>query len=169
MGRIFFSILLFIIVGALQATIVPQIRLLGGGPDLIFLMVLAWSINADLEDGIIWAFVGGIAQDLQSLAPIGTSSLGLLILVFAISGLGRQVYRIGLILLIGLVLFGTLFHQLILIAVLWLTGHHIDFFTDLAYVVAPTIFYNLLLILPVYWFVRRIQHRIARPTLRSFS
>lgn len=167
MGKFFLSIPIFIIISAIQATVIPQIRLLGGGPDLIFLMVLSWSINADLEDGVIWAFVGGIAQDLQSIAPIGTSSFGLLILVFGIGGLGRQVYRIGFFLLIGLVIFGTLFHQLVIIFILWFTGHSIDLFTDLAYVVAPTIFYNLLLILPVYWFVRRFQRRITRATLQS--
>ena len=165
MGR-FLSLPILIIAAALQATVIPQIRLLGGGPDLIFLLVLAWSIDADLEEGVIWAFVGGILQDLMSFAPLGTTSFGLLILVFAIGGLGRQVYQIGFILLIGLVLFGTLFHQLVLMVILFLTGHNIAWLTDLAYVVAPTIFYNLLFILPIYWFVRRTQRRLARRKTR---
>lgn len=159
MGR-FLSVPFLIIAAALQASFVPQIRLLGGGPDLVFLLVLAWSINSELEEGVVWAFVGGIAQDLLSAAPSGSSVMGLLILVFAISGLGRQVYRIGFVTLIGLVLVGTLVQQIILMIILALSGFRIEWLTDLSFVVAPTIFYNLIFIWPVYWFVRIVQRRI---------
>lgn len=159
MGR-FLSVPFLIIAAALQASFVPQIRLLGGGPDLVFLLVLAWSINSELEEGVVWAFVGGIAQDLLSAAPSGSSVMGLLILVFAISGLGRQVYRIGFVTLIGLVLVGTTVQQIILMIILALSGFRIEWLTDLSFVVAPTIFYNLIFIWPVYWFVRIVQRRI---------
>lgn len=159
MGR-FLSVPFLIIAAALQASFVPQIRLLGGGPDLVFLLVVAWSINSELEEGVVWAFVGGIAQDLLSAAPSGSSVMGLLVLVFAISGLGRQVYRIGIATLIGLVLAGTLAQQIILMIILALSGFRVEWLTDFSYVVAPTIFYNLILIWPVYWFVRVVQRRI---------
>ncbi|MEQ8673560.1 MAG: rod shape-determining protein MreD [Aggregatilineales bacterium] len=159
MGR-FLSLPILIIAAALQASFVPQIRLLGGGPDLVFLLVLAWAINADLEESVIWAFVGGICQDLLSAAPVGTSVVGMLLIVFAISGIGRQVYRTGFVVLVGMVLIGTLLQQILIMIILWFTGWHINWLVDLTYIVAPTIFYNLLLILPVYWFVRRTQRGI---------
>jgi len=158
MGK-FLSLPILLIAAALQASFVPQIRLLGGGPDLVFLLVIAWSINAELDDSIVWAFVGGIAQDLLSAAPTGTSVLGMLIIIFAVSGLGRQVYRIGIVILVGLVLGGTLLQQVIEMVIIWLVGFEVNWLVDFAYIVAPTMFYNLLLILPVYWFVRRIQRR----------
>ena len=60
----FLSIPLLGVAAALQASLMPQIRLLGGEPDLVFLLVIAWAINRELEDGVIWAFVGGILLDL---------------------------------------------------------------------------------------------------------
>lgn len=159
----FLSLPVMIVLAAIQASVVPQIRLLGGGPELVFLMVLAWSINADLEEGVVWAFIGGIAYDLLSAAPTGATTLGLLVVVFAVSGLGRQVFRIGFFLLIGLVLAGTLVQQLVFVGVLLFAGRTISIPFDLAYVIAPTMFYNLLLIWPTYWFARRLQRRFAPP------
>jgi rod shape-determining protein MreD len=158
----FLSIPILAIAAALQASFVPQVRLLGGGPDLVLLLVLSWSINSSLREAVTWAFVGGIMLDLLSYNPTGTSSAGLLIIVFAISGLGQRVHHIGFMMIIGLVLFGTLLQQITIMLILALTGYPIDLITGLTYVAAPTILYDLILIWPIYWFVRRTQKRTYR-------
>jgi len=156
----FIGVLILSLAAALQATFIPQIRLAGGSPDLVYLLVVAWAIHSSLEEGVFWAFTGGILQDLISITPIGTSSIGMLLTVFVISGIGQQVYRIGLITLTGIILVGTLIQQLIVALIIVLNGTQIDWLNALGFVVAPTIFYNLMLIWPIYWFVRRIQRRI---------
>jgi rod shape-determining protein MreD len=165
----FLSLPLLAVAAALQATLVPQIRLLGGGPDLVFLVVLAWAINADLQQAILWAFVGGICQDLLSAAPLGTSVLGLLVLIFGISGLGRQFTSIGFLLIIGAVLFGTLANHVVTLLALAVSGYAVDWALSLSYITAPTILYNLLVIWPVYGVIRLIQRRVAagRGAVRS--
>ena len=170
MGR-FLSIPILLLAAVLHGTLIPQIRIGNGAPDLIFLLVIAWAMNSEIEEGVIWAFVGGIAQDLQSIAPLGISTFGMLIIVFGISGLAQRVYGISSLIfsLIAIAIFGTLFHQLILMILLWLTGHSISWGEDITNVVAPTIFYNLVLILPIYWFVRRIQRRAIRPQRGTLS
>ncbi|HVU14736.1 MAG TPA: rod shape-determining protein MreD [Phototrophicaceae bacterium] len=143
----------------LQATIIPQIRILGGQPDLVFLLVLSWSINGRLEQSVVWSFVGGIAQDLLSAAPVGASALGLIFLVFAVDQIKQQVYRVGFLLIVGLVIFGTILQKvvfLIVIAIVGFTIYPVDTFT---YVILPTIAYNLIFIWPIYWLIRRIQRR----------
>jgi rod shape-determining protein MreD len=140
----------------------PQIRLLGGMPDLVFLIVLSWSINTRLEDGVIWSFVGGILYDLLSGAPTGTAALGMLFVVFGISGIGQQVYSIGFLLLAGAVIVGTIFKQLILYFVLTLSGFEVEWLVMIGYVLVPTLIYNIALIAPVYWFIRGIQKRVIR-------
>ncbi len=157
----FISIPLLAIAAALQATFVPQIRFGGGGPDLVFLMVLSWAVNSPLDEGIIWALVGGIMQDLLSAAPLGTSAVGMVMIVFIISGLNRQVYRVGFLLLAAIVLLGSAFQQFVVIVILALTGFSIVLPFDLSYVVAPTIVYNFVLIWPVYFIMRRIQKRLS--------
>jgi rod shape-determining protein MreD len=156
----FLSIPILALAAILQSTLAPQIQILGGRPDFVFLLVLSWSINARLDESVIWAFAGGIMQDLFSVLPIGTSTLGMIPLVFGVTGLGRQVYRIGFILLIGLVIGGTFFKAFIQIAILLLTGHQVTLL-NIGYVVVPTMLYNLVFIWPIYWFVRRVQRRLG--------
>jgi hypothetical protein len=45
--------------------------------------------------------------------------------------------------------------------ILSLVGFDVPLLDSLSYVVVPSIAYNLVLIWPVYWFVRRIQKRLA--------
>jgi rod shape-determining protein MreD len=163
----YLSIIILALAAALQSSFVPQIRILGGEPDLVFLVVLSWSVNASLSEGIVWAFVGGIMQNLLSAAPLGASSMCMILIVFAIDVIRRQVYRISLPMLVLLVIFGSLFYQLMLMLILSLVGFEIPFLESLSYVVVPTIAYNLVLIWPIYWFVRRIQKLLSggRPAL----
>ena len=156
----FLSIPILALAAALQATFVPQIRILSGGPDLVFLLVIAWSINSRLEDGVIWAFAGGIMLDLLSYTPTGASVLGLLCIVFAIYALERRVYRIGFVLMVGVILVGTFWQQWVALLVLALSGFSVNWALALTAVIIPTIFYNLVLFWPTYWFVRRLQKRL---------
>lgn len=144
-----------IIAAALQVSFTPQIRILGGAPDLVFLIVLAWAINARLEEGVTWAFVGGITRDLLTGAPTGASVLGMLLVVFALDRLRQQVFGIGLVTLAGLVVGGTLVQQAAYMFVNVLVGYRVYPVEMLTYVVFPTVAYNLVFIWPVYWFVRR--------------
>ncbi|MFN8447337.1 MAG: rod shape-determining protein MreD [Anaerolineae bacterium] len=146
----------------LQSTFIPQIRILGGEPDLVFLLTLSWAINGRLEQGVAWAFVGGIAEDLLSAAPTGASVLGLLALVFGIDQLKQQVYRVGFLMVIGIVIAGTILDKLIYMIVVATAGFTIYPLENLTYVILPTIAYNLVFIGPVYWVVRRIQRRTGR-------
>lgn len=154
---------LLMIAAALQVTFVPQIRVLGGEPDLIFLLVISWALNARLEKGVAWAFVGGIARDLLTAAPTGASVLGLVILVFAIDRLKQQVFGVGLITLVALVVGGTFLQKLIYMAVITFAGYQVRPLDMLTYVILPTVAYNLVVIWPIYWFTRRFLRPSAEP------
>ncbi|TVR18945.1 MAG: rod shape-determining protein MreD [Anaerolineaceae bacterium] len=158
----FLSFPILITAAIMQATFLPNMRLFGGAPDLVYLLVLAWAINANLTNSILWAFVGGLAVDLLSVQPLGTSTFGMLLTVFVINGLGDQLYRIGVLTLIALVFVGTVVQQISILGILALTGFAVDWLYGLSYIIAPTIVYNLIAIWPVYWFVRRVQRRIER-------
>jgi rod shape-determining protein MreD len=171
------SLPLLALASVLQVSFVPQLRILNGIPDLVLLIVLSWSLNTTLEDGVIWAFVGGICKDLLSAAPLGTSVVGMVIVVFGIHAIREQIYSVGLFTLIWSTLLGTTFQQFTVLVILLLAGYGPAFGDRLGYgivldsitsIILPTVFYNLLLILPVYGFVRRIQQRAER-NKRSYS
>lgn len=145
---------------ALQTTLVPQLRLWDGGPDLVFLCVLAWSLRAPLQEGVAWAFAGGIMQDLLSVAPTGQSVIGLVLLVFTVNLLTQQLSRTGLLVLALLAGAGTLAQQLLMWLLFALQGFTVDFLDDLGYVIFPTVIYNLVLIWPVFALLRVLQQRV---------
>jgi rod shape-determining protein MreD len=157
----FVSVPLLVVMVIIQATLVPQIAIQGGRPDLVFLTVVAWSFRTSLNEGVTWAFVGGILLDLLSAAPTGTSVPGLVLVVFAVNILKNQIYRLNLLMLLGIIGVGTFVQQIIIMVILSMTGFTVLFGESLGYVVLPTAVYNLAFALPVYWMVRRIQRRFA--------
>lgn len=168
----FLSLPVLLIAAVLQATLIPRLELPGGGPNLTYLCVLAWSLHAPVSQAALWAFTGGLFNDLLSAIPLGTSSLGLVLLVYFISGLGTQVYRLGLLLLIFMSVFGTLayeFGRLVAIDLFQLVGFvpstapfQLTWGADLTALVFPTMVYNFVLILPIYAILRLFQRRLPR-------
>jgi rod shape-determining protein MreD len=146
---------------ALQSGAAPQMRILGGVPDLVLLCVLAWSVHGHLEEGVTWAVVGGVLRDLLSAAPTGLSAVGLVIMVFVINRLSEQFYRVGLLLLIGFVVVATLISHTISYMLLFLTGTPLDLLSDLTFILVPTLAYNLIFMWPVYGALRWVQVRYA--------
>jgi rod shape-determining protein MreD len=150
----YFGIPLLIVAALLQATVIPQIRVFGGEPDLVFLVVLAYAIRAPFDEGVVWALFGGIVHDLLASTPTGTTALALLIVVFVLDRLRTQIAGVGFLSRIGLTLIGTLIVKGVTILVLSLIGYGTRSVEALTYVVLPSIAYNLVLIVPVYAFVR---------------
>ncbi len=158
-----------IVLAAAQSSIVPSFRLNSGQPDLIFLVVVAWSVRATWGEGIFWAFAGGIAHDLLSLVPLGTSVITLLVALYVIKSVEDQIYSFHPILLLPLVLFGTILnHLLLFLALSVLKGYAIDLIPTIRYFTLPTLFYHVVLIFPVYVIVRLFQSRIAMTPQTGF-
>ena len=55
-----------------QATVLPYLKVLGLRIDLVMILVVCWILIKDVDDGVVWAILGGIFLDLMSLAPFGT-------------------------------------------------------------------------------------------------
>ncbi len=157
----FLSVPVLIVVVIIQATLVPQVAILGGRPDLMFLTVVAWSVYAPLNESVTWAFVGGILLDLLSAAPTGTSIPGLVLVVFVANVLKNQLYSLNWLMLLGIIGIGTIVQQLVIMIILSMTGFIVPFGDSLGYVVLPTAAYNLVFALPIYWVTRQLQRRFA--------
>ena len=112
--------------------------------------------------------MGGIVQDLLSVAPIGASALGLILIVFIVSLLSRGLFRVGPILLSALVVTGTVLHQSVFAFILAATGMPSSYLTTFTYVIVPSAIYNLAAVAFVYFFVRQAQKRL-RPNKQAFS
>lgn len=150
-----FGLPLLVLAAIIQVTFVPQIRLLGGEPNFVMLLVISYAVRARLEESVVWAFIGGLLLDLMTSLPTGASIVSLLLIVFLIDQIRSQLAGVGFLAIIGLVIAGTLTMQFVALALTILSGYNVRLFETLSYVVLPSIAYNLVLVWPVYFFVRR--------------
>ena len=175
MGR-YLSILVLGLAAALSASIIPHaitfvVSLLGnflppleqtrGQLNLVMLFVLCWSLRADLTESLIWALVGGLAIDLLSILPLGTTSIVFILFAFFVNSVARQLFRVRVLFLVAITPLATIALTLYTLFALALTGLSYDFLALLRLVLIPTIVYNSLAVVPVYAVVRLMQRRLA--------
>ena len=145
----------------LQATLLPRFRVLGGQPDLVVVIVLAWASLDREREGMIWAFVGGVFLDLFSGAPLGVSSLALVPITYLIGLTEFGLYRANIILPIVFTAAGALaFHVLYALALQILVGTQIVWLEISWFVILPSVFFDLVLIIPALRILGRWYDRL---------
>ncbi len=150
----------------LQATWIPMGFPDPGRPNLVFLVVAAAAFLAPLEEGLGWAFGGGLLLDLFSGGPMGLSALALMAVVPLAHGLSRPVFR-GRLIMPALVAAGGTFlvegvRGLLLLAL----QYPVDWGVALRQVMLPEALWNTLGMVMLYPVLRALRPRPERPALR---
>ena len=158
---------LLLVSAMLQASALAGLRIQGGQLDLVLLVVISWSLLGRDVEGLAWGFTGGLLLDLFSGAPLGVSSVGLVLAAF-VAGLGKgPVYSDNLLLPPVMTLAGTLIYHLVTLALLVALGLQPPTWSEsLTYVTLPSGLLNLALSLPVFRLLARLYARLhPRKTL----
>lgn len=82
-----FGLLILTLAAILQATVLNRV-MAGPRPDLVLVVVLAWSMLRGVAEGTVGGIAGGLALDLLSGAPFGLHT-GLLALIGSVTALGE--------------------------------------------------------------------------------
>ena len=138
-----------LILAVLQSAVLPHFPILGHVPQLLFLVALAWGSLRGANEGVMWAFVAGICQDLFSAIPMGVTSLGFMVAVL-VAVLAAQVFpenRFFLPLLQGAL--ATIIFIGLYFVLLNIMGYELSWET--AGFLFPLIILHSILILPIYW------------------
>lgn len=137
-------------IALLQGVLLSQVNLWGARPDLMLLVVLAWAMVRNVEEGLLWAFIGGLILDLLSGGPLGAILLALVAVAFLAGqswgqGFGSPVVRLLLLTFLGVVVY-----HLTLLFILTLMGYAVDWRFALTRVIGPSALLNVVLI-PFVW------------------
>ncbi len=133
-------------------------------PDLVLLLVIVGTLIYGGQRGVLWAFVGGVALDLFSAGPMGSSSLALIAAALVAGPGHRTLSRFNVLVPLAAAALGTLAYGLTYILVLYaldftmalpfLQGYTfatsdilLPFLPTLQRVVLPSMVYNTLLML----------------------
>jgi rod shape-determining protein MreD len=164
-GR-YVGIPVLILAAILDVTLMAEFRIGGGAPDLVFMLVVSWALLSTLQEALVWAVVGGVVKDALSVAPLGTSALGMVIVVFLVNSLLGTVRRTNLIIPLPVIAVGTVIYHLAILAVLQIVGYGLPLGEGLLYVTLPTMVYNMILILPVFRTMGLVQQWLAPRRVR---
>jgi rod shape-determining protein MreD len=80
---------LLLVASILQSTAANRIEIRNVKPDLVLLLIVAAALIYGSQAAVGWAFLGGVALDLFSGGPLGSSSLALMAAALVV-GVGRQ-------------------------------------------------------------------------------
>lgn len=134
-----------VLVVLVQATLLARIRLFGVQPNLVLVLVVCWSLLNGVTEGLIFAFLAGLALDIIAGLPLGASSLALMPVCFlAIIG-RRSVYVNNLWLPTLLVALATPLEGWLMLFIRQLNGAPVDWLSTTIHVILPALALNVFL------------------------
>ena len=79
--KLFYNLLVIIIVVILQTTLAPDMNLFGAFPNLIMIVMLSLLFIGRTEDAIWWAGIGGILLDIFSPVHFGVYTISFTLVI----------------------------------------------------------------------------------------
>lgn len=79
-----------ILLAIVQATVLPAFPIFGIAPGLWLVVTIGWSLLRGTREGLVVAFVSGLFIDLLSAAPMGVTSLSLMLAITLVTFLQRH-------------------------------------------------------------------------------
>ncbi|PWH13451.1 MAG: hypothetical protein DDG60_10255 [Anaerolineae bacterium] len=138
----------------LQTAILSRITLLSGTIDLVLLIVVAWALQEQVQSAWHWAALAGLMAGFVSGLPPYVSLLGYILAVGLARFLLRQIWQAPILALFSVTFFSTLLMHLVTFLGLFLNGTSLSLGDVLTLITLPSVFLNLLFVLPVHAVIR---------------
>jgi rod shape-determining protein MreD len=142
---------LLILVALMEVSVLPMFRLYGLQPNLLLVVLVAWLIVRGANEAFILAPIGGVILGLVDGAPVGTALIGLAPLAFLQELRGSQLREGGLIAAVAFTILMSLFYNYTHLAVYTVIGDSGSWITASTRIILPTVFLNVVILLPLYW------------------
>jgi rod shape-determining protein MreD len=138
------------IVAVIDATFMQLFRLWGGAPSLMLMVIVSWTLVADLEDALPWAVMGGIMRDLLSVSPTGSSAVAFVVIVIAIDRIFPKINWHNIAIPPPTVLVASYVYGLMMFGFHRIAGWDVPFLDGLWYIILPGAIMNFAAILIVF-------------------
>lgn len=133
----------------LQTAVLPRFPVFGLTPSLPFLVALAWGLLRGPNEGVIWAFLGGLLMDIFSIAPTGGSALTYMAAILSVIVINQALPTNRFVMPMLLAALATLIQQVTYLLFLALFGFAPTL--ALATRLLPLTLMHAIAILPIYW------------------
>ena len=146
------------IAALLQATLSPFIKISGVHPDLVFVLVVGWVILRGLEEGFVWALIGGLSLDFLSGAPFGVFTLSMVAVALVTSLFHGRVFGSSIVLPLSLAFPLSLLFNGLALLLLTLLGRHIAWREAFFSILLPVSIFNtmvMMLVFPLLYLLNR--------------
>jgi rod shape-determining protein MreD len=148
------------IVALLQSSLAGHFQIDGALPAFMVILVVDWGILRGPEEGMLWAFIGGVCTDVFSGWPLGTSTVAMVTVASIVSLGGGTFIRTHAVLPLATVFFATILYYLVALFILESTHHPVAWIEGVRYAILPVALYNAALNIPGFWFVRKLEQRV---------
>lgn len=164
--EILYYLMIPVLFGAalVQSAMLVRVEVGNVKPDLVLILVIVGTLIYGGQRGVLWAFVGGVALDLFSAGPMGSSSLALIAAALVASPGHQTLSRFNVVIPLSAAALGTLAYGLTYMSVLYALNFIVDlpflttfdlqgaqiqlpFMATLQYVLLPSMVYNTLIML----------------------
>jgi rod shape-determining protein MreD len=160
------TIALLGLVAIVQSTFLARLDPSGVHPDLTLLTVISWSFLRGSREGVGWGFVGGLALDLLSGAPLGLNAI-LMTVAGYLAGLGEaRVFRSNIILPIFIISSVSLGYFAVQFVAMQFLGRSLPLLETFLFVALPTVALNLLASPFVFHLLRWLSFHTGHEQLR---
>lgn len=150
------------IAALLQSTALSRLEISSVKPDLVLLLILVGALVYGGRTAVVWAFGGGLALDIFSGGPLGSSSLALMAAAL-VAGLGHRTFsRFNVFVPITAAVVGTLVYSFVYIgllaglSLLQVTPHRLPLWDVIQFTIIPATLYNTTLLVIVTPFLNRV-------------
>jgi rod shape-determining protein MreD len=152
---------LLAVAALLQSVMGPSLPLVRGRPDLVLVVVLAWSMLRGSGEGAFVGFLGGVLLDSVTYTPFGINSALMGLIGYGIGLPQVNVYRGNLPYFVGTSAIATLAYHTLYFLVLQALGLGLPPIIETYATALPAALLNALLLAPTFVVCRRLLRALA--------
>lgn len=145
----------------LQSTVLPDYTWQDVHPDLVLVAVAGWAALRRVEDGLVWALLGGLCLDFFSAGPFGVSTAGLAAAALVAWLVGHRLRPLNQILVVAAVPFAAFAYYAVATLLLAIGGASIQLLPYAVGVVGPALLVDTAIGPVVLFVIAWLSHAIT--------